>query len=90
MKTMFSTKSIFWAFTAIFFLLYGVGVYWSSEPLSINIDAEVSQAAKAENVAPVVGYTTTTVLIKVSEVLLNKPGGYLSNDIMPPSLFLDN
>ncbi|MFQ3266428.1 MAG: hypothetical protein ACI8SC_001043 [Colwellia sp.] len=90
MKTMFSTKSIFWAFTAIFFLLYGVGVYWSSEPLSINIDAEVSQAAKAENVTAVVGYTTTTVLIKVSEVLLNKPGGYLSNDIMPPSLFLDN
>ena len=29
-------------------------------------------------------------MIKVSEALLNKPGGYLSNDIMPPSLFLDN
>jgi len=90
MKTMFSTKTIVWAFTGIFFLLYGVGVYWSSEPASINIHAEVTQAAKAENVAPVVGYTTTTALIKVSEALLHKPGGYLSNDIMPPSLFLDN
>ncbi len=90
MKTMFSTKSIVWAFTGIFFLLYGIGVYWSTAPMSINIHAEVTQAAKAENVAPVVGYTTTTALIKVSETLLNKPGGYLSNDIMPPSLFLDN
>ena len=90
MKTMFSTKSIVWAFTGVFFLLYGIGVYWSTTPSSINIHAEVTQAAKAENVAPVVGYTTTTALIKVSEALLNKPGGYLSNDIMPPSLFLDN
>jgi len=87
---MFSTKVIVWAFTGFFFLLYGVGVYWSSEPQPINIHAEVTQAAKAENVAPVIGYTTTTALIKVSETLLNKPGGYLSNDIMPPSLFLDN
>ena len=87
---MFSTKSIVWAFTGVFFLLYGIGVYWSTTPSSINIHAEVTQAAKAENVAPVVGYTTTTALIKVSEALLNKPGGYLSNDIMPPSLFLDN
>ena len=90
MKTMISTKIIVWAFTGIFFILYGVGVYWSSEPASINIHAEVTQAAKAENVAPVVGYTTTTALIKVSEMLLHKPGGYLSTDIMPPSLFLDN
>ena len=90
MNTMFSTKTIIWIFTGLFFLLYGLGVYWSSEPASINIHAEVTQAAKAENVAPVVGYSTTTALIKVSEALLHKPGGYLSNDIMPPSLFLDN
>jgi len=90
MKNIFSTKLIIWAFVSLFFILYGVGVYWSSEPASFNIHAEVTQAAKADNVAPVVGYTTTTILIKVSETLLNKPGGYLSNDIMPPSLFLDN
>lgn len=90
MKNIFTTKSITWLLTGLFIILYGVSVYWSSEPDSLNIHAEVTQAAKADNVAPVVGYTTTTVLIKVSEALLNKPGGYLSNDIMPPSLFLDN
>jgi len=87
---MFSTKSITWTLTGIFFLFYGISVYWSSQPAHINIHAEVTQAAKADNVAPVVGYTTTTALIKVGETLLNKPGGYLSNDIMPPSIFMDN
>lgn len=90
MNTMFSTKKIVWSLAGIFLLFYVIGVYWSLEPAPINIHAEVTQAAKAENVAPVVGYSTTTVLIKVSETLLNKPGGYLSNDIMPPSLLLDN
>jgi hypothetical protein len=30
------------------------------------------------------------MLIKSMETLLNKPGGYMSNDIAPPSVFLDN
>jgi len=90
MKTVFSAKSITLVLIVLFFILYGISVYWSSQPSHINIHAEVTKAAKAENAAPVVGYTTTTALIKVSEKLLNKPGGYLSNDIIPPSLFLDN
>lgn len=90
MKTIFSAKSITLVLIVLFFILYGISVYWSSQPSHINIHAEVTKAAKAENAAPVVGYTTTTALIKVSEKLLNKPGGYLSNDIIPPSLFLDN
>ena len=36
------------------------------------------------------GYTITTSLIKVSETLLNKSGGYLSNDVLPPSVMMDN
>ncbi|MEI6894262.1 MAG: DUF2333 family protein [Colwellia sp.] len=87
---MFSTKSIVWAGICLFFILYGIAVYWSSEPAQLNIRAEVIQAAETEGVAPVVGYTTTTALIKIGETLLDKPGGYLSNDIMPPSVFMDN
>ena len=33
---------------------------------------------------------TTDALIRVAETLLDKPGGYLTNDVMPPSVFLDN
>lgn len=90
MKTTFSTKSIVWTAVSVFLVFYIISVYWSTEPDHINIHQEVKTAANNENVAPVVGYTTTTALIKVAETLLNKPGGYLSNDIMPPSLFMDN
>lgn len=38
----------------------------------------------------VTGYVTTAALIETVEVLLNKRGGYLSNDILPPWVFLDN
>ena len=36
------------------------------------------------------GSYTTSAVIAAMETLLNKRGGYLSNDIMPPSLWLDN
>lgn len=86
----FSTKGVLSIVGGIFLLLYFIGVYWSFEPDSIDLRAEVTQDATAANVAPVVGYTTTTALIRVTETLLNKPGGYLSNDALPPSVFLDN
>jgi len=65
-------------------------VYWSFEPKTFDVKYEVTKAAQADNVAPVVGYSTTTTLIKVTETLLTKPGGYLTNDALPPSVFLDN
>jgi hypothetical protein len=38
----------------------------------------------------VTGYTTTATLIETVDALLNKRGGYMSNDILPPWVFLDN
>jgi hypothetical protein len=85
-----STKGILSITSIIVFLLYVVGVLWSFEPAEMDITADVLQDLKLETRSSVVGYTTTTALIKVSETLLNKPGGYLSNDILPPSVMLDN
>ncbi|MBA6293053.1 DUF2333 family protein [Colwellia sp. MB3u-70] len=90
MKVNISIKTVISGFLALFFVLYLLGVYWSFEPEQFDIRAEVTKAATAENVTPVVGYTTTTALIRVTETLLHKPGGYLSNDALPPSVFLDN
>lgn len=90
MSVNISTKAVVSAFAGIFIFLYFLGVYWSFEPGQLDIRAEVTKAATAENVAPVVGYTTTTALIRVTETLLNKPGGYLANDAIPPSVLLDN
>ncbi|QDP00194.1 DUF2333 family protein [Thalassotalea sp. PS06] len=86
--TSFRALSI--AGAVVVFLFYLLGGFWSFEPDTFNVKEAAIQEAKANNVDPVVGYTTTTTLIKVAEKLWDKPGGYLSNDIMPPSVFLDN
>lgn len=85
-----SAKAISGIVAGILFIFYIIGVYWSFEPSEFDVKALVTEQATKENVAPVVGYTTTTALIKVTETLLDKPGGYLSNDALPPSVFLDN
>lgn len=90
MSVNISTKAVISAFSGLIIVLYFLGVYWSFEPTQLDIRKEVTKAATAENVAPVVGYTTTTALIRVTETLLSKPGGYLANDAIPPSVFLDN
>lgn len=60
-----------------------MGWYWSREPALYLSPAGGSQPA-------VTGYATVDTLIGTIEWLLEKPGGYLSNDIMPPSVWLDN
>lgn len=75
-----------WVIAPIVILLLFVllGWYWSQEPaLPVGEKSE-------EAVHPVVGVATTSALIGATETLLNKRGGYLSNDIIPPSVFLDN
>lgn len=69
-------------------VMYGLSVYWSQEPDPFDIKANTQ--LQITDAKPVVGTHTTAALIRVMETLLEKPGGYLSNDIMPPSLFLDN
>lgn len=63
-----------------------MGWYWSSEPKAFNIVKNTEQHASRS----VVGSATTSALIEVIETLLNKKGGYLSNDVAPPGVWLDN
>tara|TARA_R110001583_G_scaffold13909_12_gene59021 strand:- start:3960 stop:4961 length:1002 start_codon:yes stop_codon:yes gene_type:complete len=90
MKMNFSAKTVGYTVAGVFLLFYIVGVYWSLDVEPFDIRQEVTTAATADNVAPVVGYTTTTALIKVATSLLDKPGGYISNDALLPGVFLDN
>ncbi|MCG8426161.1 MAG: DUF2333 family protein [Chromatiales bacterium] len=71
-------------------ILYLIGVYWSVEPNSFNVRDNTRARLETLNLEPVTGSYTTATLLTAMETLLNKPGGYLSNDITPPSLFLDN
>lgn len=57
---------------------------WSREPRLYLEMADFSE------VPAVTGYTTVDTLIETIDWMLEKPGGYLSNDIYPPSIWLDN
>ncbi len=71
-------------------ILYGLSVYWSQEPdlLSLSGNKAWHQAGSQKQL--VVGYTTVEAMIEVSETLLNKNGGFISNDVIPPGVFQDN
>ena len=64
-------------------LLTLIALYFDHEPSFIAVENNQDQEV-------IVGVATTDMLIKSVETLFNKPGGYLSNDVMPPSVFLDN
>ena len=71
-------------------LLFAVAVYWSNEPDLLDIQQVAEEQAASRNETLVTGYATTSALIMVASKLLDKPGGYLSNDVLPPSVFMDN
>lgn len=66
-------------------MLLLLGWYWSQEPKSFSVNT-----VGASDKPLIIGVATTETLIKVVDTLLEKPGGYLANDLMPPSLWLDN
>jgi hypothetical protein len=68
---------------AILFL----GWWWNSEPGYLDLDELVAQQTPNNSVT---GVTTTVAMIGVAETLLNKRGGYLSNDRLPPGVWMDN
>jgi hypothetical protein len=67
-----------------------LGWWWSHEPAAFNVHQVALQQAPAGTDKLVVGATFTSTLIHVGETLLDKRGGYLSNDILPPGVWLDN
>ena len=67
-----------------------LGVYWSDEPDRFDVDEITRQLAPETDSNITIGSSTTATTIHLMETLLNKRGGYLSNDVMPPSLWLDN
>lgn len=70
---------------SILFALLMLGWYWSQEPEPFYVPTAHELEAQQ-----ITGVVTTATLIKVVDVLLEKPGGYLANDVLPPGLWLDN
>lgn len=77
-------KAIWWSTGLVLLVMVVLGIYFSREPdiFWVNHSAETDTA--------IVGLSTTDTLIRIAEILLDKQGGYLTNDKIPPSVFLDN
>ena len=78
------TRVVLWSSGSVLLVMTILGIYFSREPDMFW----VNHSADAESA--IVGVSTTDTLIRVAEILLNKQGGYLTNDKLPPSVFLDN
>ncbi len=66
----------------------GLGIWWSRTPAPFALEPAVAEQREATTAAR--GAVTTAGLRAVIETLLDKPGGYLRNDLAPPGLWLDN
>lgn len=85
------TAKIVSAVAVVYFLLALVlGVWWSQEPELFDVKAKTEALAAERGLQVTTGSATTTSLIVLAETLLDKSGGYVSNDIFPPGLWLDN
>lgn len=74
----------------VILLMVALGIYWSDEPEAVDIVQFTTSKAPETTARITTGSYTTSTVIMAMETLLNKRGGYLSNDILPPSIFLDN
>jgi hypothetical protein len=78
------TKVIILTLGVIFLLMCILGFWVSREPKIFWVNRSADQQSA------VVGFSTVDTLIRVAETLLEKNGGYLTNDKLPPFVILDN
>lgn len=88
-------KSWLWRGIAAVVLAYVVVVlalmwWWDYEPPHFDVTATAQARAAAKHEPIVIGSVTTSALMTCAETLLDKRGGYLSNDRLPPGVLMDN
>ena len=79
-----------WIGSGLLAISFALGLYWSREPDLFSVKNSAAQLATDTDQQVVTGYTTTATLYTLANTLLNKSGGFLNNDVMPPSVLLDN
>ena len=66
------------------------GFLWNNEPDNFRVVENAASLSSKYDEDMVTGYITVATLITAAETLLDKPGGYLTNDQFPPGVFMDN
>ncbi|MBL4679363.1 MAG: DUF2333 family protein [Pseudomonadales bacterium] len=86
-----SGLQIFLASTTLLLSAIGlIGFIWDDEPNLFDVVEQTNQVTQSLGVSTVTGSTTVATLMHLSETLVGKTGGYLTNDIMPPGVWMDN
>ena len=87
-------KTVVGSFTGVavlaVLLVLVLGWWWSLEPGIFDVREVATERAEEASQQLVVGYVTASTLIEVAETLLDKNVGYLTNDVLPPGVILDN
>lgn len=85
------TRIIWIVIPAVVVLVMLIGMWWyNDEPAPFDPVERAQRHAESHGHEPVPGFTTASTVIEVVDVLLTKRGGYMSNDILPPWVLLDN
>ncbi|NTS76663.1 DUF2333 family protein [Catenovulum sp. SM1970] len=83
-------KSIIGGVSLLAVLIWLIALWWGWMPSAYDVKSRTANVAESNKERMVTGYATTTALIDVSNWLLTKPGGFISNDILPPGVIMDN
>ncbi len=87
-------KGLWWT-AGLFLVTYLVvivilSIVWSRSPAAFDVRENALSLVNNDGAKLVPGVATTASAIRIAETLLDKPGGYLTNDLTPPGVYLDN
>ncbi len=85
-------KTKWWLYGLLIFLVFQVllAMYYDQEPAFFDVKINAENRAGIHQHEMVTGFTSGAAFMEVTDVMLNKPGGYMSNDVMPPFVLMDN
>ncbi len=84
-------QSLWVALPAAFLLLMAVMMlYYDTTPDAFDVQANANRQATELGHQMVTGYVMVATLQRVARSMWDKRGGYLSNDVTPPSVIMDN
>jgi hypothetical protein len=79
----------------LFLVGWALAIYWSRMPKPFQVEKTTNAMAVSyghrEETEPLpVGYRTVATTLRLAEILLEKPGGFMHNDWVPMSRWTDN
>ena len=83
-------RGTFITIVVLLVLFSSLAFYWDHEPDMFDVRQVTEQQISKLQTSGVTGSTTVATMITMADVLLHKRGGYLHNDIILPSVLMDN